>query len=111
MDPHTPSTTFRQKDVVNQCLENGVLISASVVHNRRRGNWGEGVEEGEMERRSRREGRNRGGRTEGGLEGGRKGVMRMSSTISRHWHRLKLQALVYDILPSTPAVFSSAIGS
>ena len=29
---------------------------------------------------------------------------------SNHWHNCKLQALVYDILPSTTAVFSYAIG-
>ena len=29
----------------------------------------------------------------------------------RDWNKCKLQALVYDILPSTTAVFSFAIGS
>ena len=73
-----------------------------------------------MERRSRRQGRDRGSRTEevgrggawdggGGNEGSYGNVEHDQH--SRHWHRLKLQALVYDILPSRGKVPESGARS
>ena len=49
------------------------------------------------------------------LVGGLSGLQREVTCMERHagetWRQAKLQAMVYDILPSTTAVFSYAIGS